>query len=94
MTLLQSLILDTEASFVFRDKCDTDIDCADKSDEYYCAYLRFGENYAKELIPRDETGNALDVYLNVSILAFPSIDTVNLKFTADFFLNLRWLEIS
>ena len=50
----------------------------------------FGSNYAKALIPKDRTGNPLTVYMNVSILAFPFIDTVNLKFTADFFLNLRW----
>lgn len=62
----------------------------DKSDEYYCEYLRFGENYAKELVPRDETGSPLIVYMNVSVLAFPFIETINLKFTADYFLNLKW----
>ena len=38
-------------------------------------------------------GNALVVYLNVSVLAFPFIDTFNLKITADFFLNLRWYDL-
>lgn len=75
------------------DKCNTEINCADKSDEYNCDYLRFGANYAKELIPRDEKGEALTVYINVSVLAFPFIETVNLKFTADFFLNLRWYDL-
>ena len=75
------------------DKCDTDFDCNDKSDEYYCDYLRFGENYAKELIPRDESGKALIVYMNVSVLAFPFIETVALKFTADFYLNLKWYDL-
>ena len=74
----------------YSDKCNTEIDCVDKSDEYYCGYLRFGENYAKELVPRDETGSPLIVYMNVSVLAFPLIETVNLKFTADYFLNLKW----
>ena len=74
----------------FSDKCNTEIDCVDKSDEYYCEYLRFGENYAKELVPRDETGSPLIVYMNVSVLAFPFIETINLKFTADYFLNLKW----
>ena len=74
-------------------KCDTEIDCVDQSDEYYCDYLRFGENYAKELIPRDETGNPLIVYMNVSVLAFPFIETINLKFTADFYLNLKWYDL-
>ena len=30
--------------------------------------------------------------MNVSILAFPSIDTVNLQFTVDFYLRLRWFD--
>ena len=31
--------------------------------------------------------------MNVSVLAFPFIETVNLKFTADFFLNLKWYDL-
>ncbi len=81
------------ASSYRRDRCNTEIDCSDKSDEYNCNYLNFGANYAKELIPRDEKGDAVVIYMNVSVLAFPSIDTVNLKFTADFFLNLRWYDL-
>ncbi len=54
--------------------------------------MNFGPNYAKELIPRDETGDPVVVRMNVSILAFPEIDTVNLKFTTDFFLNLKWFN--
>ena len=42
---------------------------------------------------RDRAGNTFLVYINVSVLALPFIETVNLKFTADFFLNLRWYEI-
>ena len=39
------------------DKCNTEIDCKDKSDEHNCDFMFFGEqNYAKELIPRDEGG--------------------------------------
>ena len=75
--------------FHLSDKCNTEVDCADKSDEINCDYLRFGSNYAKELIPR-EGKDALVVYLNISVIAFPNIDTVNLKFTADYYLNLRW----
>ncbi len=77
----------------YSSKCDTDFDCFDKSDEYYCDYLRFGENYAPELIPRDESGGSLTVYMNVSVLAFPYIETINLKFTADFYLNLKWYDL-
>ena len=51
-----------------------------------------GENYVKELIPRDVNGDPCYVYINISVLAFPLIETVNLKFTADFYLNLRWYD--
>ena len=33
-------------------KCDTDINCTDKSDESNCDYLILPKTYAKELIPR------------------------------------------
>ena len=74
-------------------KCDTEIDCDDKSDEHNCDYMKLPKNYAKELIPRDEAGGALVVHMNISFLAFPVINTVNLKFTVDFFLNLRWYDL-
>ncbi len=56
-----------------------------------------GDNYAKELTPPksldlDHLTEPLVVYLNISIQSLLSIDTVNLKFTADFFLNLRWYD--
>ena len=79
--------------YIFSDKCNTEIDCIDQSDEFYCDYLRFGENYASELAPRDESGNVLIVYMNVSVLAFPFIETIDLKFTADYFLNLKWYDL-
>ena len=77
---------------IHSDRCNTEIDCQDKSDEYGCDYLKMSDSYAKELIPRDEAREALAVYINVTILAFPNIDAVNLKFTSDFFLNLRWYD--
>ncbi len=84
---------DTGHCIDLSNKCNTEINCKDKSDEYNCKYLRFGPNYAKELIPRDEKGETFVVYINVSVLAFPVIETVNLKFTVDFFLNLRWYDL-
>ena len=78
---------------IFRDRCNTEIDCEDKSDEFGCDYLRLSDTYSKELIPRDRKKEAVIVYLNVSVLAFPSIDSVNLKFTSDFYLNLRWYDL-
>ena len=44
------------------------------------------------MIPRDVNGDPCYVYINISVLAFPSIETVNLKFTVDFYLNLRWYD--
>ena len=40
----------------------------------------------------DDGKEALPVFINVSILAFPMIDTVNLKVTIDYYLNLRWYD--
>eukprot|EP00094_Tigriopus_californicus_P006421 TCALIF_06184-PA protein Name:"Similar to GLRB Glycine receptor subunit beta (Homo sapiens)" AED:0.20 eAED:0.20 QI:0/1/0.66/1/1/1/6/0/430 len=79
--------------FLDSDKCNTEIDCKDKSDEYNCDYLKLGANYAKELIPRDEQGKTFNIYLNISVLALPYIETSTLKFTADFYLNLRWYDL-
>ena len=31
--------------------------------------------------------------MNVSVLAFPFIETIALKFTADFYLNLKWYDL-
>ena len=52
--------------FLRSDRCNTELDCADETDEQYCDYLSFGSNYAKESVPRDEFGTPLIVYMNVS----------------------------
>ncbi len=52
-----------------------------------------GPNYAPELQPIDSEGTSLAVFINVSILAIPAIDTVKLKYTIDFYLNLRWHDL-
>ena len=49
-------------------KCNTAIDCKDKSDEHYCNFLRFGGNYEKGQLPVYESGEPLTVYINVSVL--------------------------
>ena len=41
----------------------------------------------------DDNGEPCIIYINASVLAFPFINTVNLKFTADFYLNLRWYDL-
>ena len=92
-------------TFLFSKRCDTSFDCPDQSDELDCDYLKLGRNYAKELAPppshsSNEHPNKnftsfhdleeLEVGLNITIQSLPSIDTVNLRFTADFFLFLKW----
>jgi hypothetical protein len=62
------------------------------SDEDSCNFLSLGKNYAKELLPSDLKGSTLKVYLNVSILAIPNIDTNNIKYTVDFYLSMRWYD--
>ena len=74
-------------------KCNTEFNCKDKSDEENCDYMLFGEDYSKLRLPIDESGDPCIVYINVSVLAFPKIDTMNLKFTADFYLNMRWYDL-
>ena len=44
------------------------------------------------MIPSDASGQPLVVYVNVSILALPAIDTIGLKYTADFYLSIRLEE--
>ena len=55
--------------------------------------MKLPNNYAKELIPRDPLGGAVLVRMNVSFLAFPVIDVFSLKFTVDYFLNMRWFDL-
>ena len=73
-------------------RCDINFDCKDQSDELNCDYLSLGANYGSELIPRDDPKKPCLVHMNVSVLAFPEIDTVHLKFTADVYLRLRWYD--
>lgn len=48
--------------------------------------------YAEQLSPSSKGTDPLPIYLNVSILALPSIKTVDLQFTADYFINMRWYD--
>ena len=48
--------------------------------------------YAEQLSPSSKGTDPLYIYLNVSILALPSIKTVDLQFTADYFINMRWYD--
>ena len=48
--------------------------------------------YAEQLSHSSKGTDPLYIYLNVSILALPSIRTVDLQFTADYFINMRWYD--
>jgi len=67
-------------------------DCPDFSDEKDCDILIIDEDYRSALFPRSTDGLALPIYVGVSILALPKIDTLGLSFTADFYLNMRWVD--
>ncbi len=70
------------------------VQCADKSDELNCSYLSVGHDYSKQLMPsKPHSEDPVVVFINVSIVALPYIDTAQLKFTADYYLNLRWYDL-
>ena len=72
-------------------KCDVKYQCEDQTDEHYCSQIQTGKHYAKNILP--VSLEPCIVYINVSILTFPSISTKDVKFTADFNLNLRWHDL-
>ena len=75
------------------DRCNIELNCEDQADEYNCAAIKTGNEYGKENIPVSLSGEPIIIYINVSILALPSISTKDVKFTVDFHLNLRWYDL-
>ena len=76
------------------DRCDTFNDCEDKSDEMECYYLEFISTYNRDVPPKqayDKT-QPLPVFVNFTIIAFPKIETVALRFTTDIYIKLRWYD--
>ncbi|XP_023348145.1 uncharacterized protein LOC111716869 [Eurytemora carolleeae] len=73
-------------------KCNSKIDCTDESDESQCNYLQVPDIYSGHLGPRSKGNQPVPVYINISILAYPDIDTMGLKFTSDYYINLRWYD--
>ena len=75
------------------ERCNIELNCEDQTDEYDCAGIKFGNEYASEKMPVSVTAEPTIIYINVSLLAFPSISTKEVKFTSDFYLNLRWHDL-
>ena len=75
------------------DRCDIGFDCKDHTDEKDCHLIQTGKHYTKEILPVSESLDPCVIYMNVSILAFPVISTKDVKFTADFYLNLKWHDL-
>ena len=75
------------------DRCNIELNCEDETDEYNCAGIRTGNGYAKGKIPVSLTNEPSIIFINVSLLALPIISTKDVKFSADFNLNLRWYDL-
>ena len=74
-------------------RCNIELNCEDQSDENNCSGLKLGNDYATEKMPVSVTAKPTMIYINVSLLTFPSISTKDVKFSADFYLNIRWHDL-
>ena len=75
------------------DHCNIELNCEDQTDELNCAGIRTGNEYAREKMPVSVTAEPITIYINVSLLGFPSISTKDGKISVDFYLNLRWYDL-
>ena len=75
------------------ERCDIKLNCEDQSDEYECTGIETGNDYASGKTPISVKAEPTLIYINVSVLSFPSISTKDAKFTVDFYLNLRWYDL-
>ena len=73
-------------------RCNLITDCPDFSDEKNCDILKVESDYRQELFPRTEDNSPLPIYIKVSILALPKINTLGLSFEADFDLTMNWVD--
>ena len=74
------------------DLCDLTENCPDKSDEKDCEQVTLDEAYKGEKYPILDSGEPLALYVNISILSFPDIDTIQSTYLVDFVISMRWLD--
>ena len=89
---LASFTCDDGTCVEMNQRCDLQVDCPDSSDEKNCDVLQVPSDYRSQIFPIMSDGNALLVTVNVSILAFPEIDTLELSYTSDFILLIKWID--
>ncbi|XP_047494212.1 uncharacterized protein LOC125042554 [Penaeus chinensis] len=80
----------------FNERCDRRTNCNDYSDEEDCSVLslqQITDGYRPEIPPPSiDNGTALNVLVRVYVVTLTSINTVNMEFTADFILQMRWYD--
>ena len=74
-------------------RCNIDYNCKDHTDEDNCQGAHLKDNYIKELLPVSDTQEPCTIYINISIQSFPEISTKHVRFSANFYLNLRWHDL-
>jgi len=72
--------------------CDLTADCPDKTDEKDCEQLVLPPDYRGEKFPIQNSGEPIGLFVNMSILAFPDIDTLQSTYLVDFVLSMRWVD--
>ena len=63
-----------------------------RSDEKDCEILTLAPDYRGEKFPIQTSREPITVFVNVTILAFPRIDTLKLNYLVDFVLLMRWID--
>ena len=74
------------------DLCDLKADCPDKTDEKDCQQLTLPADYKGEKFPILDSREPLELFVNISILSFPDINTLESTYLVDFVISMRWLD--
>ena len=84
---------DTGKCILLDERCNIELNCDDQTDENNCVGVKPGNQYVKEKIPVALNAEPTIIYINISLLALPIISTKDVKFAADFYLNVRWHDL-